>query len=112
VSIWQSGDEEWTPNGSITVAPHIGGAVMHLRGDVDAELLDRVGGAGAFDLPGIAAVDIGELGYIDSSGLTFLVRWAQSRSSAGQNAVIRGTSSRFDQVLSIAGLSGMFVREG
>ena len=99
------------PTGSITVEEPPDGPVMHLRGDIDADLFQRIGGAHLFDGVDIVAVDVGALRYIDSSGLTFLVRWAQARSRAGRSAVIRHTTPRFRQVLSIAGLSALFVCE-
>ena len=63
------------------------------------------------DRPQITAVDVSEMAYIDSIGLSFLVRWAQARSSAGHPAVIRKASPRFEQVLHIAGIGSLFVRD-
>jgi len=95
--------------GSITVADHADGPVMHLHGDCDAELLDQVGGAAAFDLPRIVAIDVSALGYIDSTGLALLVRWAESRVRTGGQAVVRGRQERFQRVLANAGLCDLFV---
>ncbi len=69
------------------------------------------GGGEPVDRPAITAVDVSEMAYIDSIGLSFLVRWAQARSSAGQPAVIRKASPRFEQVLHIAGIGSLFVRD-
>jgi anti-sigma B factor antagonist len=103
--------EDLTPGGSIVVTPHAEGPVMHMSGDVDAELIGRAGGANAFDCQSIVAVDVGELGYIDSSGLSLLVKWARSRANTGADAVIRGVTPRFAKVLDVSGLTDVFVIE-
>jgi anti-anti-sigma factor len=89
-----------------------GGPVLHLRGDVDAPIVEGWEAEEPVDLLLIAAVDVSEMAYIDSIGLSFLVRWAQARAAAGQPAVIRKAGSRFEQVLHITGIGSMFVREG
>jgi anti-anti-sigma factor len=113
VNTWRGAQGQEPPSGSITVEQDHDGPVMYLRGDIDAALLARVrGGEPSFDGPGIVAVDVSELGYIDSSGLAFLVRWAQARSKAGEGAVIRRATPRFSKVLSISGLTPLFICEG
>jgi anti-anti-sigma factor len=105
------GDVPFMPTGTIAVEREADGPVLHLRGDVDAPVVQRWEDEEAVDRLLIAAVDVSEMAYIDSIGLSFLVRWAQARSSAGQPAVIRNASPRFEQVLHIAGIGSLFVRE-
>ncbi|MGY1742806.1 MULTISPECIES: STAS domain-containing protein [unclassified Blastococcus] len=87
------------------------GPVAHFHGDVDVALLDQFGGARQFAAQTVVAVDVGELGYIDSHGLSLLVRWAQARAGQGQPALIRGTTERFARVLEVSGLSDVFTCE-
>jgi anti-sigma B factor antagonist len=101
------GDEP--PGGAIVVLPGEGGPVMHLSGDVDAELISRLGGARVFQEQRIVAVDVRELAYIDSSGLSLLVWWARTRARNGEDAVVRGVTPRFERVLHVSGLTGVFV---
>ncbi len=99
-------DEE--PGGSIVVVTEGGRSVAHLTGDVDAALIAAAGGPGLFDGQDIAAVDVSGLGYIDSTGLTLLARWAQSRLRGGGRPVIQGMTPRFARVLSVSGLTSTF----
>lgn len=99
-------DEE--PVGSITVVTESGRQVAHLVGDVDAALISASGGTALLDGQDVAAVDVSRLGYIDSTGLTLLVRWAQSRTRQGERPVIEGMTPRFAKVLSVSGLTSTF----
>ncbi len=99
------------PGGSIDVEEAADGAVLHLRGDVDAPLVDGWRSMHADPGADFVAVDVSELAYIDSSGLSFLVRWAEEVAAAGRPAVVRRPTSRFRQVLDVAGLSDLFLQE-
>ena len=55
------------------------------------------------------AVHVGELTDIDSTGLTSLVHCAQATAAAGRPAEFRRRTPRFDRVLEVAGVAGMFV---
>jgi anti-anti-sigma factor len=106
------GDAPYMPTGTIELQDEAGGPVLHMHGDIDAPVLQRWEEEGEpVDRLAITAVDVSEMAYIDSIGLSFLVRWAQARSSAGQPAVIRKASPRFEQVLHIAGIGSLFVRD-
>lgn len=100
------------PTGTIELLHEEGGPVLHMHGDIDAPVVQRwEEEGGSVDRLKITAVDVSDMAYIDSIGLSFLVRWAQTRSAAGQPAVIRKASPRFEQVLHIAGIGSLFVRD-
>ncbi len=84
------------------------GQVLHLCGDVDAEVVKEAEAACPLDVSRIVAADVGELTYIDSTGLSLLVRWALGAAAAGRPAEIRSRTPRFDRVLEVAGLSPLF----
>jgi anti-sigma B factor antagonist len=86
------------------------GPVLHLVGDVDQPLVQQVRAAG-LDERELVAVQVGSVGYIDSAGLTMLVRWARSAAREGRPAVLRGASPRFRRVLDLAGISVLFTHE-
>ncbi|TFV54776.1 anti-sigma factor antagonist [Geodermatophilus sp. DF01-2] len=98
------------PTGSFRVVHEDGGPVLHLHGDVDEPLVRRMRAAG---LPEgeLVAVQVAAVGYIDSTGLSLLVRWAQQAARDGRPAVLRAASPRFCKVLDLAGISVLFVLE-
>jgi anti-anti-sigma factor len=100
------------PSGTITVEHESDGPVLHLCGDVDGPVVERWETERPADGPEIVAVDVSRMAYIDSTGLSFLVRWARDQSNAGRPAVIRNAGPRFEQVLAVTGLGSMFVRDG
>jgi anti-anti-sigma factor len=104
-------DAQYQPTGTIDVENGADGPVLHMRGDVDAPVVQRFEAEQAVDRRSIVAVEFSEMAYIDSIGLSLLVRWAQDRTSAGQAAVIRNANERVERVLYIAGIESMFVRE-
>jgi anti-anti-sigma factor len=107
----RSSDAQYPPTGTIDVENGADGPVLHMCGDVDAPVVQRFEAEQAVDRRAVVAVELSEMAYIDSIGLSFLVRWAQDRSSAGQTAVIRNAGERVERVLYIAGIESMFVRE-
>ena len=86
------------------------GPVLHLLGDVDEPLVRRMRAEGV-DERDLIAVQVASVGYIDSTGLSLLVRWAQSAATAGRPAVLRSASPRFRKVLDLAGISVLFALE-
>lgn len=98
------------PTGSITAEAVADGHVLYLSGDVDAFVVNQLNGEHSLDGLRIVAVDVGALRYIDSTGLTFLVRWAQEARRDGRRAEIRHSTHRFDRVLDVAGLTALFHR--
>jgi anti-sigma B factor antagonist len=101
-------DRHEPPSGTFEVLQEDGGPVLHLRGDVDAPLVSQIGST---PLDELVAVHVRQVGYIDSTGITLLVRWAQAAGRAGRPAVIRHASPRFRQVLELTGLTPLFVLE-
>lgn len=98
------------PSGSFRVEQEDAGPVLHLVGDVDQPLVQQMRAAG-LDERGLAAVQVGSVGYIDSTGLSMLVRWAQAAAREGRPAVLRAASPRFRKVLDLAGISLLFAHE-
>ncbi|MGR6964720.1 STAS domain-containing protein [Geodermatophilus sp. URMC 61] len=96
------------PSGSYRVVQEGAGPVLHLIGDVDEPLVRRMRADG-LDERELVAVQVASVGYIDSTGLSLLVRWAQSAARDGRPAVLRSASPRFRKVLDLAGISVLFV---
>jgi anti-sigma B factor antagonist len=97
------------PPGGRIVVQHTGaGDLLALCGDVDAVVVQELQATGTPDLSQIVAVDVGELTYIDSSGLTLLVRWARQATRAGRPAEIRRAGPRFHRVVQVAGIAALF----
>jgi anti-anti-sigma factor len=94
--------------GLVVVQQEAGGHVLHLTGDVDAPVLSQLAGEYAVDDLHIHAVDVGALGFIDSTALAFLVRWAHTARGDGRPAEIRGGTPRFERVLEVCGLAPLF----
>ena len=83
------------------------GPVLHLLGDVDEPLVRRMRAEGV-DEHDLIAVQVASVGYIDSTGLSLLVRWAQGAARDGRPAVLRSASPRFRRVLDLAGIAVLF----
>ncbi len=98
------------PSGEFEVVHEPEGPVLHLRGDVDAPLVHRIHAAGVDEMD-LVAVQVGGVGYIDSTGLSLLVRWAQSSARCGRPAVNRRATPRFRRVHELAGISLLFMVE-
>jgi anti-anti-sigma factor len=106
----ETGGRSGEATGLLAVTGAADGQVLRLSGDVDAPVLRAFGGDRALDRLPIVAVDVGSLRYIDSAGLAFLVRWAQTARREGRPAEIRNAGDRFERVLEVAGLTGLFDR--
>ncbi len=98
------------PSGAFRVVDEDAGPVLHLLGDVDEPLVGQLRTDGV-DERELVAVHVGSVGYIDSAGLSLLVRWAQSAARDGRPAVLRYASPRFRKVLDLAGISVLFTLE-
>ena len=99
------------PSGAFRVVHEDAGPVLHLLGDVDEPLVRKMSDEGV-DERDLVAVQVEQVGYIDSTGLSLLVRWAQSAARDGRPAVLRSASPRFRKVLELAGISVLFALEG
>ena len=104
-----TGDRFAATSGLIAVKGEADGHVMYLTGDVDAPVVKQMESDHVLDGLRVVAVDVGDLRYIDSTGLTFLVLWAQEAARDGRPAVVRHTTRHFRRVLELAGLTAMFV---
>jgi anti-anti-sigma factor len=109
VDVWTSG-RLVEPSGFITVEPEADGHVLRLIGDVDATVVNALHDEHTLDDLRVVAVDVRELAYIDSTGLTLLVRWAQDAHRDGRPATVRHAGPRFERVIDMAGLTGLFDR--
>jgi anti-anti-sigma factor len=94
--------------GGITVREEADGHVLHLVGDVDVLVLQQFTRVRPSDQLRILAVDVGALRYIDSAGLSFLARWAQTARAEGRPAEMRRMTPRFARVLEVSGLTPLF----
>ncbi|MBJ7453709.1 MAG: STAS domain-containing protein [Blastococcus sp.] len=97
--------------GEITVQDTDDGLVLHLSGDVEDVVVKQLMATSPVDLSRVVAVDVGDVTYIDSTGLSLLARWAQEAAAAGRPAEIRRRTPRFGRVLEVAGLTTLFVYE-
>lgn len=97
-------------SGHITVKHEADGHVLYMSGDVDAPVVTKLESEHTLDGLLVVAVDVGALSYIDSTGLTLLVRWALDAKRDGRPAEIRRTTRNFNRILELAGLTSMFVR--
>lgn len=88
------------------------GLVLHLRGDVDATAVQRLGLERCLQGQPVTAIDVRELIYLDATGLHPLVRWARDAARAGRPAVVRGENPRLDVLLQEMGLAALFHRGG
>jgi anti-anti-sigma factor len=96
--------------GLIQVKSEPDGHVLYLSGDVDAPVvrqLEREHDLAALD---VVAVDVGGLTFIDSTGLSMLVKWAVQATGAGRPAQIRHATDLFERVIALAGLTHLFTR--
>ena len=71
-------------------------------------MLQQATGDHPVDRLRILAVDVGELGCIDSTGVSFLAWWAQAARTDGRPAPIRRATPRFGRVLELSGLAPLF----
>jgi anti-anti-sigma factor len=97
--------------GEMAVNGVTGGHVLHLSGDIDAAVVEEFVRSRRLEGLEVVAVDVGDLGYIDSTGLAFLVRWAKEARRSGRPSEIRRTTERFERVLELTGLDTVFVRQ-
>ncbi|RBY77312.1 hypothetical protein DQ239_10415 [Blastococcus sp. TF02-09] len=95
--------------GAITVQDADDGHVLHMSGDVVDVVVEHLMATRPVDLSRVVAVDVGDVTYIDSTGLSLLARWAQAAAAGGRPAEIRRHTTRFGRVLEVAGLTTLFV---
>jgi anti-sigma B factor antagonist len=86
--------------------------VVRLRGELDASTNPQLERA-LRDVPdGEVVLDLSELSFLDSAGLTALVRFRNRRSGAYRSVVLRNPAPQIRRLLSISGLDRLFPVEG
>lgn len=88
-----------------------GCAVVYAQGDIDVETSRSMQAALADALQRSACVivDLGEVGFVDSSGLSALVWGHRGANGAGGSLRVRGASPIVRRVLDITGLAPLFL---
>lgn len=82
------------------------GTVVSVAGEVDADNSDEFGSS-LLDVPAdseVVLVDLSGLSFIDSSGISELVRAGEKLKSRGQKLTVRHPSDAVRRVLDITGL--------
>ena len=93
--------------GSISLQEGPGGALLRLRGEIDAAVVGRFEQVhGTVPLP-VDAIDAGAVTFIGAIGVVFLIRWSKASAAGGRSAVLRRSSRFLDGVLSLSGLDGV-----
>ena len=102
-------DDEDTPY-EVEVSAVGGAAVLAVRGEIDLRTaprlwddLDRVIGEGALDV----VLDLGQLEFIDSSGLSVLVRAVKLLRERQGDLTLRSVPDRTYRILDVAGLTSV-----
>jgi anti-sigma B factor antagonist len=92
-----------------------GGVVLTLGGDLDMSatfalepVLDRV----LADHPRELVLDLGQVGFVDSSGLGLLIATHERTRLAGVAMVITGAGPEIQRVFHVAGLDGVLPVRG
>jgi anti-anti-sigma factor len=93
--------------GSISVVDRDGVLVLHLAGEVDAETVAAYQRAGSAPAP-VAAVDLGEVGFLSSSAVSFLIRQTKPIREGGELPAIRAVSVHARRVLELLGATALF----
>jgi len=90
-----------------------GTAIVHAQGDIDLASSDafRAALANALEQSATIAVDMSEVGYIDSSGLSTLVWGHRETTSAGGSLTLRRPSRILRRLLDITGLASLLMTE-
>ena len=88
-------------------------AMLRLSGDIDLATADDVVARGAKLLthrpPGVPLiVDLGEVTFLDSSGLSALVRLRRAAEAQGSQVLLRDVPQRVTVLLELAGLAEYF----
>ena len=107
---------EQGPNGPLSIEQRDTGdvTVLLLTGELDAHssraLSDRIDGLRTSGRRTIA-VDLAEVGFVDSSGLRVLIRAHRDLEEGHGSFRLRGASPAFSRLAEITGLSELFVFE-
>ena len=95
---------------AVDVVQQAEGWVLRLRGEVDAQVVNRLELERRLMADTVVAVDVSRLTYIDAIALPPLVRWARQASQEGRPAIVRGASPAFDETVRVMGVASAFDR--
>ena len=104
------------PNGPFTIEQRdqSGATVLVLTGELDAHssraLAERIEGLLQQGQRSVA-VDLADVGFVDSSGLRVLIRAHREFEDGNGSFRLRGASPAFSRLVEITGLSDLFVFE-
>jgi len=93
--------------GSITVVDRDGVRVLQLAGEIDAETVAAYQRVGSPPTP-VGAVDLGEVTFLSSSAVSFLIRATQPMREHGHLPSIRTVSHHARRVLELLGATQLF----
>ncbi|WP_432993474.1 STAS domain-containing protein [Dactylosporangium sp. CA-233914] len=99
---------------TIAVVADPGGVALEVAGALDYSTADRLStavlhefGAGA----GVVTVDLGGVGFCDSSGVAALVRAHKAAVRQGRRFVVRRADTTLDRVFALTGLDAVLTIE-
>jgi len=98
---------------SIEVAHDDDAIVISVRGDVDLATAPELRAACETAIatePAVLRLDLGELTFLDSSGISVLVKAHQDLGGQGGSLVLHRLDDRSRRVLDVAGLTDFFER--
>lgn len=92
------------------------GSTLRLRGEIDMLTADSVGAEGrrllAAAEPGAPlVVDLGEVTFLDSAGLSALVQLRLDATARGVEVVLRDVPARVSALLRVSGLADLFATD-
>lgn len=101
-------DGALSPVGSITVHPHAEGALVVLRGEIDGSLRDAASMSMVHlvERGGPVVVDTGDVTFIDSTGLAFIVQLYRLGQETGQPCSLRNPAPMVLEMLDVLGMGG------
>lgn len=96
--------------GAIAVEQQGGARVLRLAGEIDGAVVGEFQAAhGRVPVP-VDLIDAGQVTFIGSSGVVFLLRWSGGAAHAGRRAALRRSSPVLDRILRLTGLSDALPR--
>lgn len=98
-----------SPLGRIAVQRENGGLLLRLSGEIDAATVDAHESRAATSRTGwIDAVDLGEVTFLSSSAVGFLLRETDPIREQGSLPILRRVSAPARRVLTLTGVLGLF----
>jgi anti-anti-sigma factor len=104
--------EDWSLPGDICVENEVDGPVLWLRGEVDGAAVQEFERRWDASPVPLAAIDAGDVTFIDCAGIELLLRWYRASSLLGVAAELRRCSPLVLRLIELAGLEMVFTRAG